>query len=190
VPFGFAGGLYDRDTNLTHFGYREYDSFTGKWTAKDPLLFGGGDSNLYGYVLQDPVNLVDPLGLEWYKPWTWKDDYNKAKELADKALEDTKKSGMPGIHNGQADAYRHCLWSCKMAYNLGATEAWFFGTGHEVIDNRLSPYNESQMDFFNNCKGRDLGTNGSPFICEIKCMRALERGDLNTLPSEKGGYGY
>ena len=27
------------------------------------MLFGGGDSNLYGYVLQDPVNLVDPLGL-------------------------------------------------------------------------------------------------------------------------------
>jgi uncharacterized protein RhaS with RHS repeats len=47
-----------------HFGYREYDPYTGKWTAKDPLLFGGGDSNLYGYVLNDPVNLVDPLGLK------------------------------------------------------------------------------------------------------------------------------
>jgi RHS repeat-associated protein len=63
VPFGFAGGLYDSDTKLVHFGYREYDPFTGKWSAKDPLLFGGGDSNLYGYVLGDPVNLVDPLGL-------------------------------------------------------------------------------------------------------------------------------
>jgi uncharacterized protein RhaS with RHS repeats len=48
---------------LVHFGYREYDPYTGKWTAKDPLLFGGGDSNLYGYVLEDPVNLVDTLGL-------------------------------------------------------------------------------------------------------------------------------
>ncbi|ADV45620.1 RHS repeat domain-containing protein [Nitratifractor salsuginis] len=62
VPFGFAGGLYDRDTKLVHFGFREYDPFTGKWTSKDPLLFGGGDSNLYGYVLGDPVNLVDPEG--------------------------------------------------------------------------------------------------------------------------------
>ncbi len=50
VPFGFAGGLYDRDTKLTHFGFREYDPFTGRWTAKDPILFAGGDTNLYGYV--------------------------------------------------------------------------------------------------------------------------------------------
>jgi len=62
VPFGFAGGLYDPLTQLTHFGFREYDSFTGKWTAKDPIGFKGGDSNLYGYVLNDPVNLVDPEG--------------------------------------------------------------------------------------------------------------------------------
>jgi len=63
IPFGFAGGLYDPHTNLVHFGYREYDPYTGKWTTKDPIDFSGGDSNLYGYVLQDPVNLVDPEGL-------------------------------------------------------------------------------------------------------------------------------
>ena len=63
VPFGFAGGLYDQDTKLTGFGYRDYDAQTGKWTAKDPIGFNGGDINLYGYVLGDPVNLVDPWGL-------------------------------------------------------------------------------------------------------------------------------
>jgi len=35
----------------------------GKWTAKDPILFAGGDSNLYGYVGNDPVNWIDPEGL-------------------------------------------------------------------------------------------------------------------------------
>ncbi|PAT31426.1 hypothetical protein CLI92_11620 [Vandammella animalimorsus] len=62
-PFGFAGGLYDPDTGLTRFSARDYDAETGRWTAKDPILFNGGDSNLYGYVLQDPVNFVDPSGL-------------------------------------------------------------------------------------------------------------------------------
>ncbi|MBJ7353482.1 MAG: RHS repeat-associated core domain-containing protein [Thermoleophilaceae bacterium] len=62
-PFGFAGGIYDRDTKLTHFGAREYDAELGRWTSSDPIGFAGGDSNLYGYVLGDPVNLIDPSGL-------------------------------------------------------------------------------------------------------------------------------
>ena len=61
-PFGFAGGLHDPDTQLTRFGARDYDAETGRWTAKDPILFDGGDSNLYGYVLRNPVNLIDPSG--------------------------------------------------------------------------------------------------------------------------------
>lgn len=63
VPFGFAGGLHDRDTGLVRFGYRDYDPEVGRWTAKDPIDFAGGDSDLYGYVLNDPVNFVDPWGL-------------------------------------------------------------------------------------------------------------------------------
>ncbi len=63
VPFGFAGGLYDRDTGLVRFGYRDYDPETGRWTAKDPILFAGGDTDLYGYCVNDPVNWIDPPGL-------------------------------------------------------------------------------------------------------------------------------
>jgi RHS repeat-associated protein len=62
VPFGFAGGLQDKDTGLVRFGYRDYDPDVGRWTAKDPIGFAGGDTDLYGYVLNDPVNWVDPLG--------------------------------------------------------------------------------------------------------------------------------
>jgi RHS repeat-associated protein len=65
IPFGFAGGLHDRDTGLVRFGYRDYMPEIGKWTAKDPILFAGGDSNLYGYVQNDPVNLIDPEGLAY-----------------------------------------------------------------------------------------------------------------------------
>jgi RHS repeat-associated protein len=62
-PFGYAGGVYDRDTRLLHFGAREYDPEVGRWISKDPIGFAGGDSNLYGYVFSDPVNLIDPSGL-------------------------------------------------------------------------------------------------------------------------------
>jgi RHS repeat-associated protein len=74
VPFGFAGGLHDRDTGLVRFGFRDYDPDIGRWTAKDPILFAGGDSDLYGYCLSDPVNCVDLLGLakgDWWDPRTY-----------------------------------------------------------------------------------------------------------------------
>ncbi|MFV0678751.1 RHS repeat-associated core domain-containing protein, partial [Ottowia sp.] len=64
-PFGYAGGLYDSDTRLTRFGARDYDAEAGRWTVNDPILFNGGDSNLYGYVTQDPVNGIDPDGEDW-----------------------------------------------------------------------------------------------------------------------------
>jgi hypothetical protein len=54
--------------------FREYDPFVGRWTAKDPILFAGGDSNLYGYVLGDPVSGVDALGLVDYNGVSW--DYH------------------------------------------------------------------------------------------------------------------
>jgi RHS repeat-associated protein len=79
VPFGFAGGLCDVDTGLVHFGARDYDPDTGMWTAKDPILFKGGDTDLYGYVdsvgkpligtnlfiyaSNNPINRIDPAGL-------------------------------------------------------------------------------------------------------------------------------
>jgi RHS repeat-associated protein len=63
-PFGFAGGLYDPDTELVRFGARDYHPKVGRWTAKDPILFGGGSSNLYTYVSNDPVNGFDSTGLQ------------------------------------------------------------------------------------------------------------------------------
>ena len=63
-PFGFAGGLYDSDTGMVRFGARDYDSATGRWTTQDPALFGGGDTNLYAYVLSDPINRFDSNGLD------------------------------------------------------------------------------------------------------------------------------
>jgi hypothetical protein len=52
---------------LVRFGARDYDPAIGRWTARDPIDFAGGDTNLYGYVGNDPVNQVDPLGrAPWY----------------------------------------------------------------------------------------------------------------------------
>jgi len=63
MPFGFAGGIDDRDIGLVRFGARDYDARAGRWTAKDPIGLGGGDVQLYWYAAQDPINAIDPAGL-------------------------------------------------------------------------------------------------------------------------------
>src|SRR5204863_101464 len=37
-----------------------------RWTTRDPIGEAGG-INLYGFVGNNPVSYVDPLGLSWYK---------------------------------------------------------------------------------------------------------------------------
>mgnify|MGYP000633912234 CR=1 FL=1 len=47
--------------HLTH--YRAYDAELGRWLSADPLGESEG-YNLYAYVGNDPMNMVDPLGLK------------------------------------------------------------------------------------------------------------------------------
>ncbi|MEW6429058.1 MAG: RHS repeat-associated core domain-containing protein [Thermodesulfobacteriota bacterium] len=61
-PFQYSTKRYDAATGLSYFGYRYYAAGIGRWTSRDPIGERGG-VNLYGYVSNDPVDWVDPLGL-------------------------------------------------------------------------------------------------------------------------------
>ena len=87
-PFGFAGGLFDHDTGLVRFGARDYDPWTGRWTSKDPIRFGGG-INLYQYALNNPLNIIDPLGL-WGEGVEWT-------VIGNSAAPETMINGMPSV---------------------------------------------------------------------------------------------
>jgi RHS repeat-associated protein len=62
LEIGYAGGIEDRETGLVRFGYRDYDAYAGRWTARDGIMLESGQANLYAYVNNNPVMLRDPCG--------------------------------------------------------------------------------------------------------------------------------
>jgi RHS repeat-associated protein len=63
VDLGYTGHHLHQATGLWLTHYRAYDAETGRWLSRDPIEEEGG-FNLYGYVGNSPINLLDPLGLE------------------------------------------------------------------------------------------------------------------------------
>ena len=63
----FAGMEFDAETGLYHTAFRQYDPTQGRWLEVDPLP-GTEDApqsqNRFVYVLSDPANLIDPVGLQ------------------------------------------------------------------------------------------------------------------------------
>lgn len=105
-PFGFAGGLYDPDTKLVRFGARDYDPEVGRWITKDPIRFNGGDTNLYRYVLSDPINLKDTRGLEF--------DEEDVKEALKNAYDAAKEAIKEGKENVEDNLERIKDWGDRI----------------------------------------------------------------------------
>ncbi len=75
-PFWFSTRYHNQKTGLSSYPFRYYIPELGKWLNRDPVNELGGmiyrqkiyddiaDINLYGMVLNNPLNIFDPFGLE------------------------------------------------------------------------------------------------------------------------------
>jgi hypothetical protein len=85
----------DEGNGTYYMTFRYYDPEVGRFISKDPIGFAGGDVNLYRYVDSvgkvpmetnlyqyagnNPINFIDPLGLEkvymaariYFTPYFW-----------------------------------------------------------------------------------------------------------------------
>jgi RHS repeat-associated protein len=71
VPLGFAGLRHDDDLGLVDMRGRVYDPTLRRFLTPDPHVtdpLWGQSYNRYSYVVNDPVNLVDPSGFDGSDP--------------------------------------------------------------------------------------------------------------------------
>jgi RHS repeat-associated protein len=62
--YRYTGRESDETTGLMYYRARFYDPQIGRFISEDPIGFRGGDVNLYGYVKNNPINFIDPRGLD------------------------------------------------------------------------------------------------------------------------------
>jgi RHS repeat-associated protein len=154
VPLGFAGGLHDCDLGFVRFGWRDFDTYTGRWTAPDPLRDAGGDPDWYGYCLDDPVNGVDPLGL--FINWLVQQGAKKAhtvinpmstekiiKEEADKEIARLEKCG---DDNATAKYQIDKMKMLKKSMDEEGLPSTYRAIQKTLESNKIWPYNKMSAD--------------------------------------------
>ena len=96
-PYRFTARRWDSESSLYYYRARMYDPNLGRFLQTDPIGYNAGDTNLYRYCGNNPINLVDPLGLEgkpekerkrpnetWDEYWARRKQQRALKWLGDK----------------------------------------------------------------------------------------------------------
>ncbi len=168
-PFGFAGGLYDEDTKLVRFGARDYAAESGMWSTKDPVKFAGKSPNLYTYVVNDPINRIDPTGLVGAG---CKDNKKCMSDCLDNQRADVALAGLalslPGISIpklGRAAAISEGMGGSPWTTPLSVAQFFVPAIGPMArnLGRALNPYADLAAAFFASYLATSLA------ICAIQC---------------------
>lgn len=144
---------------------RHYDGEVGRWLSKDPINFDGLDTNLYGYVLQDPINSMDPNGM--LPPYETGHVGGKVAAIFHAQWLKMILEKKPG-----SDKYHHCMANCQAVAlygEQGANFATSLSNLRETYDTIRKGANEADCaaDQQANSYGRDVGKSGKS--CSTSC---------------------
>jgi RHS repeat-associated protein len=116
-PMRFSTQPYDETTGLVRYSYRFYAPSLGRWLNRDPIGESGG-LNLYAFVGNNPVNFIDPFGL---------DTYELNRMLGD--------SGMPVLSGNSGELVSHTLfYTTDGNGNVEHTYSWNPSGNATVMD--------------------------------------------------------
>jgi RHS repeat-associated protein len=186
-PFGYTGREWDVEANLYFYRERYLDVSTGRFISEDPTGFDGG-INLYTYVLDNPVNFRDPMGLWAFPPPKYPVPMGIcATQIFLKHVSQK--------HNGR---YWHCYASCEIVKTCGMggrVEAAVAGHLKEVGDvirclatNMGCKSAAQRDDYDDNRKGRNCP---DAVTCDKECTGLQGQGipgPLSNVPNwNRGG---
>lgn len=123
-------GRENDGNGLYYYRARFYTPVPGRFVSEDPIGWRGG-ANLYKYVMDDPTDLIDPLGYGPLDCARWLYDYRRCANSIKKCREDLDKK-YPNLvdlcietkSNNQDDAYfKECFLKnpeCQPLIKAGA----------------------------------------------------------------------
>jgi RHS repeat-associated protein len=178
ADFGFTGHYYHQPSGLHLALYRAYNADLGRWISRDPIGERGG-VNLYAYITNDPLNGIDPLGLDALSnfPFTFLhflDQYSQ--------MRNPKQPPPMTDANGNKlnrDKYFHCMANCQSAKDGGILDSLALDAAREMHDmlknacRKGDPNDKDSLEDMNaNLKGLKSGLN--PFSdCASRCASLL-----------------
>ena len=131
ASFGFDGYYSDAARGLYLAMHRPYSADSGRWLSRDPVGESGG-INLYGFVQNDPVNKVDPLGLE---PYIDNARYIRRCTRMCMAEECEKYENSKG-------AYDHTVTIAKCIFSWNPVDCLIEALSSDPVDDVLNKYNK------------------------------------------------
>jgi RHS repeat-associated protein len=121
--YRYTGKERDEETGLYYHGARYYASWLGRWNSCDPI--GVEDSiNLFEFTNSNPINFVDPSGMNNQRLGWTNDQQKYLREVAKMSKEEARRRGIPSnIHGYLKNERRRANKMARMIRKEGGVEA-------------------------------------------------------------------
>ena len=158
ADFGFAGMFWVTEAGLVGTRFRPYDPERGRWLSRDPLPKAEIQEgpNLYAYAGNNPVNVIDPLGLAGMNCCeSERDSLDHYRQVCPQALREAARKcafasqKTPEIAAEKcAEAYQNAAYNCQIAQTLvdSAAKKYFDCMAKSTCDLDLDSCPKSEPD--------------------------------------------